>query len=174
MTSPSYFLALVPMGVYKRQPDMFRRLGLSGVGRSGVAAAKPPLRKRNRRYWQLLFVPLLTRPAAPRPATLTSASPSKPVRPRSEAVQNGIVRYQARRHAAVVLPIYVRFGEWQAFSFIALCVVLFVWGRACGEIKRLQTVYLCVSYWVYGISVQRKSRPPGSRMLRRYDCSGNF
>ena len=53
-------------------------------------STKQPERSRNR--WQLLFVPLFTRPAAPRPATLVSISPSKPGHPpatkRRTACQN--------------------------------------------------------------------------------------
>lgn len=41
---------------------------------------RQPVRIRN--CWQLLLVPLFTRPAAPRPAIPASTSPSKPGRPR--------------------------------------------------------------------------------------------
>lgn len=41
---------------------------------------RQPVRIRN--CWQLLLVPLFTRPAAPRPAVPASTSPSKPGRPR--------------------------------------------------------------------------------------------
>lgn len=43
-------------------------------------AARQRRRIRNR-CWQLLFLPLFTRPAAPRPATPVSSSTSKPMRP---------------------------------------------------------------------------------------------
>ena len=61
---------------------------------------KQPERSRNR--WQLLFLPLFTRPAAPRPATSASASPSKPGHPQVE-----FIKY---RHQSLFCPVTL-FGD---------------------------------------------------------------
>ena len=72
-------MGLTPCRVIRRPP--VRRDLLGGQ----VPELLTQRRRSRNRCWQLLLLPLFTRPAAPRPATPASPSPSKPLRPQRYA-----------------------------------------------------------------------------------------